>query len=130
MQAGVRFTIFDADSGEQLRLGMAPRDIVAVQATGRNEIVFEGHFGPDVRLVNGLPRRIRVLPVAVAEEAIDREVYHRLRRTDWAVTRQAETGKPIPDDIAAERQRIRDRGKALKALSPIPHDFTDSKHWE
>jgi hypothetical protein len=31
-----------------------------------------------------------------------------LKDTDWYVTRQAETGKPIPEDILQKRQEARD----------------------
>ena len=37
-----------------------------------------------------------------------------LTSTDWYATRLAETGKAIPDEIAAERQKARDRISILK----------------
>ena len=36
-----------------------------------------------------------------------------LADTDWYVTRKAETGKAIPDDIATKRQEARDKVKDI-----------------
>jgi hypothetical protein len=36
-----------------------------------------------------------------------------LAETDWYVTRKAETGKAIPDDIATKRQEARDKVKDI-----------------
>ena len=36
-----------------------------------------------------------------------------LAETDWYVTRKAETGKAIPDDVATKRQEARDKVKAV-----------------
>jgi len=38
-----------------------------------------------------------------------------LASTDWYATRMAETGKAIPEEIIAERQKARDRISELKA---------------
>jgi len=38
-----------------------------------------------------------------------------LTSTDWYATRMAETGKAIPEEIIAERQKARDRISELKA---------------
>ena len=56
------------------------------------------------------------------EEAISRKVKEiklhaggKLSQTDWYVTRQVETGKPIPETIVAERELIRNRSNELEA---------------
>ena len=36
-----------------------------------------------------------------------------LAETDWYVTRKAETGKAIPDDIATKRQEARERVREI-----------------
>lgn len=40
-------------------------------------------------------------------EAARNEALSYLRDTDWFVTRLAETGKPIPDDVLAQRDAAR-----------------------
>jgi len=43
-----------------------------------------------------------------------------LTSTDWYATRMAETGKAIPEEIIAERQKARDRISELKrGLEPV-----------
>lgn len=42
------------------------------------------------------------------QEVVNMEARNFLASTDWYVTRQAETGKPIPDDVSAKRQEARD----------------------
>ncbi len=46
---------------------------------------------------------------ALAREAekLRAEALAYLRETDWFVTRQAETGKPIPEDVAEKRAAAR-----------------------
>ena len=55
-----------------------------------------------------------------AEEIADNQVYfenHKARQyladTDWYVTRKAETGKAIPDDILTKRQEARAKVKSI-----------------
>lgn len=43
---------------------------------------------------------------------IENEMY--LKETDWYVYRQAETGKPIPEDIKEQRERAREILSELK----------------
>lgn len=43
------------------------------------------------------------------EEKINRAARAYLRETDWYVVRQAETGAPIPMDVAMKRRAARDR---------------------
>ena len=47
----------------------------------------------------------------VASQNYDARKY--LADTDWYVTRKAETGKAIPDDIATKRQEARDKVKDI-----------------
>jgi hypothetical protein len=42
------------------------------------------------------------------KEARRAEARAYLSETDWMVTRQAETGKPIPDDVRDARNKARD----------------------
>jgi hypothetical protein len=46
---------------------------------------------------------------------IKHQAGNKLSQTDWFVTRQVETGKPIPEGIAEERELIRDRSNELEA---------------
>ena len=55
-----------------------------------------------------------------AEEIANNQVYfenHKARQyladTDWYVTRKAETGKAIPDDILTKRQEAREKVKEI-----------------
>tara|TARA_B100000941_G_C28336484_1_gene464418 strand:- start:85 stop:378 length:294 start_codon:yes stop_codon:yes gene_type:complete len=55
-----------------------------------------------------------------AEEIANNQVYfenHKARQyladTDWYVTRKAETGKAIPDDILTKRQEARAKVKSI-----------------
>ena len=45
---------------------------------------------------------------AHAREVARREAQDYLARTDWFVTRLAETGKPVPDDVVAKRAAARE----------------------
>lgn len=47
----------------------------------------------------------------VASQNYDARKY--LAETDWYVTRKAETGKAIPDDIATKRQEARERVREI-----------------
>ena len=47
----------------------------------------------------------------VASENYDARKY--LADTDWYVTRKAETGKAIPDDIVTKRQEAREKVKEI-----------------
>lgn len=42
------------------------------------------------------------------QEKINTEARKRLSETDWYVVRFLETGKAIPEDLLAERQRLRE----------------------
>lgn len=42
------------------------------------------------------------------QERINQEARARLAETDWYVVRFLETGKAIPEDLLAERQRLRE----------------------
>lgn len=44
-----------------------------------------------------------------AQEQINREARNYLAQTDWYITRQHETGVPVPDDVLEQRQAARDR---------------------
>lgn len=44
-----------------------------------------------------------------AQEQINREARDYLAQTDWYITRQHETGVPVPDDVLEQRQVARDR---------------------
>jgi hypothetical protein len=46
--------------------------------------------------------------IEVQQRAKSNESKMYLSGTDWYVTRQAETGKPIPEDILQKRQEARD----------------------
>ena len=55
-----------------------------------------------------------------AEEIADNQVYfenHKARQyladTDWYVTRKAETGKAIPDDVLTKREEARAKVKSI-----------------
>lgn len=52
---------------------------------------------------------------AAMEAMINDTAKSLLGNTDWAIVRQAETGKSIPPEIIAERQSIRDRATKMKA---------------
>ena len=47
------------------------------------------------------------------KQAQNLEIYNELLLTDWYVVRFAETGIPIPSEILAERQAIRNRYEIL-----------------
>lgn len=53
--------------------------------------------------------RLSQLPVIDPQVAINAEALAYLASTDWYVTRFAETGVAIPDDIKTLRQEARDR---------------------
>lgn len=63
---------------------------------------------------------------------VDDEQNRRLSTTDWYVIRALDPtdGRPVPPEIDAARARIREGGRALRALSPnIPADFREDKYW-
>lgn len=41
-------------------------------------------------------------------EILKKQAHEQLKETDWYITRFAETGKPIPNEILQQRQLIRD----------------------
>ena len=49
---------------------------------------------------------------AHAREVARREAQEYLASTDWFVTRLVETGKPVPDDVAAKREAARKAANA------------------
>ena len=46
--------------------------------------------------------------VVLSQASVNMEAKDYLASTDWYVTRQAETGKAIPEDILTKRQEARD----------------------
>ena len=68
--------------------------------------------------VEDMPKLEREEPTAeeIANNLVASENYlarKYLAETDWYVTRKAETGKAIPDDIATKRQEARDKVKDI-----------------
>tara|TARA_B100001287_G_scaffold254910_1_gene238658 strand:- start:1240 stop:1533 length:294 start_codon:yes stop_codon:yes gene_type:complete len=68
--------------------------------------------------VEDMPELERQEPTAeeIANNLVAMENYEArkyLTETDWYVTRKAETGKAIPDDIVTKRQEARDKVKEL-----------------
>tara|TARA_B100000085_G_scaffold254500_1_gene253679 strand:- start:388 stop:681 length:294 start_codon:yes stop_codon:yes gene_type:complete len=68
--------------------------------------------------VEDMPKLERQEPTAeeIANNLVAMENYEARRylaETDWYVTRKAETGKAIPDDIVTKRQEARDKVKEL-----------------
>lgn len=106
----VRFVVADA-AGRILRSGSCPRRMLAAQA-GPDEQVVEGVGGDGSHRVEGG----RIVPGALPPPAdapqpmADEEVAARryLASTDWMAARLAETGKPIPADVAAKRAEARE----------------------
>ena len=71
------------------------------------------------------------------EEAISRKVMEiklqaggKLSQTDWYVTRQVETGKLMPESIAAERDLIRTRSNVLELELKNVADFKEVLHFK
>lgn len=78
-----------------------------------NEKYFDVAFHPDGS-VTSTPKPIEDLRQNTLE-AIQRWKFSNLSRTDWAITRAAEGIKPVPADIASERNGYRTKGDDLEA---------------
>lgn len=77
-----------------------------------DSIVEEGDTVEDMpELERQEPTAEEIANNLVAMENYDARKY--LAETDWYVTRKAETGKAIPDDIVTKRQEARDKVKEL-----------------
>ena len=91
------------------------------KANGKVSYVEEAFVGSVVEegdTVEDMPVLERQEPTAeeiannlVASQNYDARKY--LAETDWYVTRKAETGKAIPDDIATKRQEARERVREI-----------------
>jgi hypothetical protein len=68
---------------------------------------------------------------AVSIHDVKVEQARRLSLTDGYVTRAADPtdGRPVPDDILAQRAAIRLAATALEAMTPIPGDYRADHHW-
>lgn len=83
--------------------------------TGTNR----GHNGP-------IPRELRLV---IDEQliVIDQWIASYLQGTDWVWVRLMETGKPVPDDIAEYRNKVREEGARLKAAVVKARDVEEVK---
>ncbi len=61
---------------------------------------------------------------------IKQQAGSKLSQTDWYVTRQVETGKPIPESIVAERELIRTRSNVLELELMNVADLKEVLHFE
>lgn len=67
---------------------------------------------PGALVSEPVPTPLTAAQLLYAEEA---QLQVAIDRTDWYVTRFAETGKPIPPAIKTERQSARDRISEIRA---------------
>lgn len=134
------FTVFDAVTGAWLRAGATDQfDFVAAQSLAGSEIVFEGIYAEDARLVDGWPEASSSAAVAVV--TVD-QVKHMARKlieaTEWKLQRhrsEKELGGPtsISDAeylaILVAHASIRARSDEIELMVPIPHNFRDASFW-
>lgn len=104
---GQPFTTGDLQyPGNWLRLSR-PEEKEAIGLTVVHEEVAKRSFDPRWEMSDGTPIPLERIKKGMQEAA--RELAGRkLSETDWYVTRAAEGVKPIPEEIRAERQAIRD----------------------
>lgn len=125
------FAVYDRRTGEIVRCGSST-DPAAMRIGLRRRIdkVYCGVIDPTTHyLPGGVPTpRAAVAPV-VTPDAVKAHAARLLSYTDWYVTRRADTGDAIPDDVSAYRQAVREASGAVEAMTPIPSDFHDPKYW-
>lgn len=70
------------------------------------------------------------VPPIITPGQVDAETNRRMTAiTADALMRLQVLGTPIPDSVKSAAQAIDARGTAIKAMVPIPEDFTNGNHW-
>lgn len=89
--------------------GTCPDDATDEQLAAflSNVSFVEGRAPITVQEVRDRAAEIAAQQASVASEARNLDALQYLKETDWYVTRMAETGTPIPDDILAARAAAR-----------------------
>ena len=133
MQMLKHFAVYDLENGAVVRVGRSSSERALDLVRSRlqpGQGLYEGEVDPKTQyLPGGLPWPKPETVVVVTPAAVKQWAGRLLSYTDWYVTRQAETGTPIPEDILAYRQAVRASSNELEVMDPIPTDFQEPKYW-
>lgn len=127
------YAIYEADTGKVVSAGKSsnPRIIdLARERMADGEALYVGEIDPRTTFLPGgvptpKPEEVRVVSV----QDVKAHAGRLLSYTDWYVTRHAETGAPIPEDVLAYREAVRAMSNEIESMDPIPSDFQDPKYW-
>lgn len=127
------FAIYDMATGAVKRTGRSTNpDVLDLERSklGTGEALFEGEIDPSAEyLPDGVPAPKPVEIVTIDPVEVKAWAGRLLSYTDWYVTRNQETGAPIPDEVLVYRQAVRDASGIIEAMDPIPVDFRNPGYW-
>lgn len=121
------FAIYGPD-GDVRRKLIGSREAAEI-GLADDETVYEGQIDPaKTYLPGGVPTSKQAAPEIVTAADVKAFAGRILSYTDWVDIRSINGPDPSPE-MTAYRQAVRDRSGVIEAMTPIPADYRDPKHW-